>query len=493
MLRRTFLPLSVVGAVRGQSPEARADVFAGRYKQALEKLAGVDGPEAVYWRVRALIADKRPAEAKVEAEGGFAKWPDAAPVMTARGMVHFRYGEMPEAEKMFRTGLNSGQAFPYARVGMGAVFEALSMEESARTMTEMAIREAPGDPALMVQMANSARDRKTHLEWLEKAYVLMEPSTDAAKALAAHIEADQAMADRSGAKMDSDYTHYKIPLAAGADQNDARRYVRVSFNGGKPVRLLLDTGASGISITQAAAKKFGLEQLNTENASKLTGVGSDKPRAEHRYRCDRVQIGDLVYSGLSARVAKRITSDDEAGLIGTDVFDDFAITLDFPRKTMSLAPYEGEANPPGAKPIEAKGAAQAGFFRYYRVGHLLLLPTLVGKDRARTLFLIDSGASTNLLSYEFGKDKFFSKRQDRIAISGVQGRVNNVYSASNVELLFAGFRYPNADMLSLETKTNSDNIGIELGGILGMPVLGQLEVTIDYRRGAARFVYKGGK
>lgn len=493
MHRRSFLHFGLAGALRGQSPEARADVFAGRYKQALEKLGGVDGPEAVYWRVRALIADKRPAEAKLEAESGVLKWPDAAPVMTARGMVHFRFGEMVEAERTFRTAFSGAQGFPYARVGMGAMFQAMSMEESARTMTEMAIREAPDDPALMLQMAEGARDREAHLGWLLKAHARMEPSTEAAKDLAAHIEADQAMGDRTGSRLTSPYGNYEIPLLDALKDYDLRKYVRVSINGNKPVRMLLDSGASGITLAESYAKKFGLEQLNLKNSEELRGIGDKKPLPLFQYRADSLQAGDVTYANRIVSAARRLTTDGEAGVIGTDVFDDFVITMDFPRRKLHLRSYVGESKPPGDRPIEVAAPPPEGFFRFYRFRHLLLIPVFVGRERKRGLFLIDTGAASVLLSYEFGKENLFKVKKSDAKLSGAQGTVDRAYTAENIELTFGGFKYPSSTLWSFETKKLNDSIGTEMSGILGMPVLAQLEVTIDYRRGAARFLYKGGK
>ena len=493
MLRRSFLPLAANGLLRGQSPDARPDVFAGRYKQALEKLAGVDGPEAVYWRVRALIADKRPAEAKVEADNGFAKWPDAAAVMTARGMVHFRMGELSGAEEFFRRAVNKAGGFTYARVGMGAVFRAVSMQESATSMTEMAIREAPDDPALMLQMADGARDREGHLSWLSKAYERMEPSTEAAKDLAAHIEADQAMGDRTGSRLTSPYANYEIPLLDAYKNYDTRKYVRAVINGNKPVRLLLDSCASGITLAESYAKKYGLEQLNVHNAGELRGIGDKKPMPLFRYRADSVQAGGVTYANRTVTVARRLTTDDEAGVIGTDVFDDFVITMDFPRRKLYLRTYEEETLPPGDRPIEASGPPRPGFFRFFRFGHLLMIPVLVGKEMKRGLFLIDTGAASILLSYEFGKSNLFKVKKTDAKLSGAQGTVDRAYTAENIELTFGGFKYPSSTLWSFETKKLSDSIGAEMSGILGMRILSQLEVTIDYRRGAARFLYKGGK
>jgi hypothetical protein len=74
-------------------------------------------------------------------------------------------------------------------------------------------------------------------------------------------------------------------------------------------------------------------------------------------------------------------------------------------------------------------------------------------------------------------------------LKGVQGKVDRTSRASRISLVFAGFRQENPDLLAISLEKMSDAFGVGFGGILGMPVLGNLAVTIDYREGAIRFEY----
>ena len=45
-------------------------------------------------------------------------------------------------------------------------------------------------------------------------------------------------------------------------------------------------------------------------------------------------------------------------------------------------------------------------------------------------------------------------------------------------------------MLAFDFGKLSNEFGFEIGGIIGMPILEQLRVTIDYRNGAVEMRYK---
>ena len=67
--------------------------------------------------------------------------------------------------------------------------------------------------------------------------------------------------------------------------------------------------------------------------------------------------------------------------------------------------------------------------------------------------------------------------------------MNSASRANRISLIFAGFRQDDPDLLAISLEKMSDGMGVGFGGILGMPVLGNLAVTIDYLRGTIHFEY----
>jgi len=71
---------------------------------------------------------------------------------------------------------------------------------------------------------------------------------------------------------------------------------------------------------------------------------------------------------------------------------------------------------------------------------------------------------------------------------GVQGGVDKLSRAETATLIFAGFRQDNSNLLTFDMTKVSDEMGVKHSGILGMPLLGQIKLTIDYRNGSVRLV-----
>ena len=67
--------------------------------------------------------------------------------------------------------------------------------------------------------------------------------------------------------------------------------------------------------------------------------------------------------------------------------------------------------------------------------------------------------------------------------------MDKVSRADRISLVFAGFRQDNADVIAISLERMSDSFGVGFGGILGMPVLRNLALTVDYRGGAIKFEY----
>jgi len=72
-------------------------------------------------------------------------------------------------------------------------------------------------------------------------------------------------------------------------------------------------------------------------------------------------------------------------------------------------------------------------------------------------------------------------------VRGIQGNVDHVSRADRISLVFGGFRQDNPNLIAISLEKTSDSMGIGLTGVLGMPVLAQLKLAIDYRAGAVRF------
>jgi hypothetical protein len=96
----------------------------------------------------------------------------------------------------------------------------------------------------------------------------------------------------------------------------------------------------------------------------------------------------------------------------------------------------------------------------------------------------------NLIDTETARESAGVSEDSRIIIKGVQGNVDKTSRANRLSLTFAGFRQDNPSLAAISLEKMGDSMGVAFGGILGMPVLGSLAVTIDYRSGTVKLDYK---
>jgi len=108
--------------------------------------------------------------------------------------------------------------------------------------------------------------------------------------------------------------------------------LEVKING-QSHRLLLDTGASGITISRHSAEKAGLKRIPGEVT--LSGIVDQGTRTGYLAIADRILIGGLEFRDCMVTVSDKKALPDVHGLIGADVFGSYLIDIDVPAKVLS--------------------------------------------------------------------------------------------------------------------------------------------------------------
>ena len=304
--------------------------------------------------------------------------------------------------------------------------------------------------------------------------------------------------------------------------------LRVTVNG-QTTRLLLDTGAGGLLINKRAAEKAGIKPVVQ---TKIRGIGDKGPMGGYVGYADSIKIGGLEFQNCLVEVADKRSIAGEDGLVGSDVFSHFLVTIDFPQEKLMLSelpkrPDEQQPKPatlntadpddpttgPEDRAGESSNKQDAGshaavaqssgpqdryiapemksFSSVYRFGHALLIPTRIGNSEPK-LFLIDTGGFGNLISPEAAKEVTKVRADPYTTVRGISGSVKEVKSADKVVLQFGHFRQQNEDVVSFDLSSMSRSTGTEVSGMLGFTLLHILKMTIDYRDGLVDFEYKKG-
>ena len=403
--------------------------------------------------------------------------PESAAAHEFAGEVLFRRGDFAHAKDEFQRALKLDARFGLACWGLARIAECESMRKTAASYLRRAYELDPRNPRIFLDWAMHL-DGRQRIDALEK-YASIH---DELKTLRQRIALLKAFDGRNVMVLASPYQRSEIPLAKLiSDLNRMRVYgLEVVVNGEK-LSLLLDTGASGILIKRTAAEKIRLLKLSDAT---FRGIGSNtKPPGGFHGIAERLRIGDVEFRDAPIGVSETDFIANQDGLIGTDVFSEFLVTLDFANLSLRLDPLPGLDG--DGKPTDMRH-----FTRVFRFGHMLLIPTRVGDSR-EALFLIDTGATRTLISYDIAALVGKVNRDDKMRISGVNGRVSDVFQTGSLFLQFAGFRQSSPGITAFDMWEHSRNLGTEVSGLLGLPVLSLFKLTIDYRDGLVNFDYKG--
>jgi hypothetical protein len=407
--------------------------------------------------------------------------PDSAAAHEFAGEVLFRRGQFAQADSEFKNALGLDQRFALAWWGLGRVAECASMNKTAVEDFHRAYELNPKDPRILVAWMPRlhGQERARALE----AYLAAVGATPESGELRQRMELAKALNGREVTVLASPYRAGEIPLRGFVNgATHVRTYgVEVLVNG-SPVKLVLDTGAAGIVMSRPAAERVGLTRLSDVT---VRGIGDNaKGTGGYRALAEHFRIGEVEYRDALVSVTEQSMDGIQDGLIGSNVFSEFLITLDFANGKLRLVPL------PGYRPGEdfqdrVESPEMRDATRVFRFGHILLVPVRVGSREG--LFVLDTGSAGTMMSYDLAAEVSKLNRDDKTALRGLSGRVSDVYQTGNVVLEFAGFAQKNLAMTAIDTWELSHRLGTEISGFLGLPVLDLFTLTIDYRDGLVKF------
>lgn len=248
-------------------------------------------------------------------------------------------------------------------------------------------------------------------------------------------------------------------------------YVDALINGKGPYRLLLDTGGSiALSIDNEVAEDLGLKSIADASIRGATGKDTSGQAIVSELR-----VGDIV----SRRVITRIFGVREAvagivdGILGTGIYSDARMTLDFAGERIVIAPPSDRPGP--GRPMETRIIGDA---------KILSLITIQGQAGVA---LLDTGASAVAVSprrMEQWFDESSLLKVENVGGIGVgsgEGMSASLSPPLNFEL--AGRKSGQFNGLGLDVldRTLSPILGTHIDLLVGMPVFREMKrMTVDY-------------
>jgi hypothetical protein len=239
-------------------------------------------------------------------------------------------------------------------------------------------------------------------------------------------------------------------------------------------------------------------QLSITNIH-IGGIGDAGPAAGFLGRADKLQIGELEFSGCLVQVTAGRSVLGSDGLIGANVFRHFLVDIYMPANKLKLSelpPYPDE--PATEISLDSRSSQSSnwhdrylppemkGYTPIFIFGHGLAIPTSVNSFPPR-LFLIDTGAFDNELSLAEAKEVTKVSTEYDAEVRELSGKVKTVYSASNATIQFSNIRQQREDLITIDLANVSDSFGTEISGVLGFAMLWMLDMKIDYRDGLVSF------
>ena len=233
------------------------------------------------------------------------------------------------------------------------------------------------------------------------------------------------------------------------------------INGGRALRLVLDSGAEFIVIGAKAARSVG---ISARSEMELVGLGSRPARVGW---AETVEIGPVRFRNCRVALVDGNVIDGADGVIPLSLFSDFLLRLNLPEKRLGLIPYPREQDP--ASP-SSRGVTQRDL--------LLVAAVLNGKQSGHVV--LDTAAFCSAISHEVAGSPR-GHLAPEIRIEAGTGAATGQLVSSAVHFQIAGQELIPNEVVALDLSNLSRHCGMHVVGVLGFPALRPYVLTISYR------------
>lgn len=451
---------------------AREALYAGRVDEAADTYGALlhanpaDG-EAAEGRVRALIALDRHAEALAEARERHSAWPADARIASALGEAMFRSGLFEEVETLLEPLAQKPTAPVRCLVVLGRLRGAQGRHSEGRELLRRALGAAPRDRDVLFWAAEAADTRGETIELLEQFLELAEgEDPDRVEAARGTVRTLRELGEREIWVPQNRPERVDVPLRRlrASDGRTVGFVVKVGLgDGNKPVRLLLDTGSSGLFLVNRIAKKRGFEPLARET---FFGGGGNQRHLSLRGMFSVFDLGGLRFSHALATTTEQELEERGhfQGVLGLSAFDGYRVTLDLRR---------------GRLVLDQEPAVDEGTPYWMISGQMLVRAT--ANESHRGLFLFDTGAMSTLLSSKFAGSVGGARFHAPAEVAGFGGRREEARYVAGVRVGFEGLASGEGQMPAVDLALRSRLTGVEISGYLGLDLLDRSSIFVDTR------------
>jgi predicted aspartyl protease len=488
-----------MSCIVNKEPPSEAEKALSReeYASALDlygKMAATDPNGSKAGVIRTLIEQNKVKEAEDQAKAWAAEQPQNFNAAEVMAEVLYRKGEIRDAFLAEVELVKEDPCLPRMYLTTSRIQRLIGNYATAKRQIDLAHRLAPGD----LEIRGDWIGTLPRAQRLEEDEALLKDQTALSEKDRKELEDSLEHAkdyNKTDCQLTEPVEKAKIPIQSIMDgPSDRAGFALDVYFNGKRRRLEIDTGASGILLSRGAASSLGLVR---EQKLRTGGVGDEGGVATSIAHVQSIKIGSMEFRNCPVELLEKRNRLDIDGLIGGDFFRKYLVTLDFVTLNMQLDPL------PPRPDVQASTAEDEDvpvfhdryvppemkdWTKIYREGHMMLTVVSLGKATDK-LFLIDTGAGLMSISPTAAREVTKVDGGSGMEVYGISGQVNKVYSTRNFELIFGGLRQHVDSMTAFDTTNISHDVGLEVSGFLGAPILNRMVLRIDYRDNLVKFDY----
>lgn len=250
--------------------------------------------------------------------------------------------------------------------------------------------------------------------------------------------------------------------------------LHVRINGGRSLRLVLDSGAEFLVIGAKTARSLG---LSAGPELEMVGLGTRLARVAV---AERVEIGPLSFRNCPVTFVDSTVIEGADGVIPLSLFSGFLLRLNLPEKTLGLIPYPRELDP----------AVQ---LNQENTRHRLLLVETELNGKQSGYVILDTGAYCSAITREVAGTLGGSHFVPGVQLAAGTGAADGERVSSTIHFAIAKQDLVPSEVVALDLSNLSRHYGVEVMGVLGYPALINYVLTVDYRNGSVKIESPQGR
>jgi tetratricopeptide (TPR) repeat protein len=428
-------------------------------------LLSSDGQPPLAEQVRAHLTRDEWQQALALARRDQADSDDRADTAAALGESLFRAGQLEEVAGVLEPLLESEDVPARALITLARLYHARGRHDEVEGLLDAAVAGAPADAELLYLAGDLAAGRARTIallnRYLELSGDVATPRTESARGMIRFLTQ---LGDRALWTAVKSPRRLELPLTMLWDSSGhALGYVIEARVGekGKRVRLLLDTGTSGLTVIDRIARKRGFEPLV---AKTLFGGGGSGVHETLQGVFPQFALGELRFENALATSTRQELEPTGRyhGLIGLNIFDGYRVTLDLLKKRLIL---EADRVPSGGDP-------------YWWIAGQLLVRVRTTDDTSG-LFILDTGAAMSVLADSFVDHLQVDSPGQTVKLRAFGGLVEGAKVVRGVEIDYQGFKTGRAGLIVTDMTLPSRLGGVEVSGLLGLDLLAGKRLILD--------------